>query len=63
MHGGIFCAVFENEDDHSDKLYCKKCGRPGNSVVQTCTIDYQLYTNNNTSISKGIHRIGIIAMT
>ena len=33
MHGGIFCELFENEDDYSGKIYCKKCGRPGNDGV------------------------------
>ena len=27
MHGGIFCALFENEDDYTGNMYCKKCGR------------------------------------
>ena len=56
MHNGIYCAVFETEDDYSGKMYCKKCGRPGDSVVQNCTADIRLSTNNNSSRSEWMEK-------
>ena len=52
MHGGIFCAVFENEDDYRGKMYCKKCGCPGDSVVPNCRTNIQLSSNNKGSSSE-----------
>ena len=49
MHGGIFCAVFENDDDYSGKMYCKKCGRPGDGVVNSCITDRSSSNYNKAS--------------
>lgn len=44
MHGGLVCAISENENDHSDKMYCKNCWRSGDAVVVNSGA-----TNNHSS--------------
>ena len=35
MHGGIFCALFENEDEYTGNMFCKKCGRPNERQIES----------------------------
>ena len=47
MNGGIFCAIFENKDDYSGKMYCKKCEWPGDGVVNSGTTTDRSSSNYN----------------